>query len=107
MKKQKTKAQKIFEDTKFACREHIEAWGIEEGNGGYHRLATELYLCTRTINAVQRELDKYKSDLAKWDKLGFRNNEEITHDKAVVDMIQKTINSHRKHNEQMEEEIKD
>ena len=107
MKKQKTKAQKIFEDTKFACREHIEAWGIEEGNGGYHRLATELYLCTRTLNAVQRELDKWESDLVKWEKLGLRSNEETTRDKAVADMIQKTINNHRKHNEEMEEEIKD
>lgn len=107
MKKRITKAEKIFKDTKYKYRKQIEEWGIEEGNGGYNRLETELCLCTRTLNAVQRELDKWESDLVKWEKSGFRSNEETTRDKAVADMIQKTINNHRKHNYEMEEELKD
>lgn len=107
MKKRITKAEKIFKDTKYKYRKQIEEWGIEEENVGYNRLETELCLCTRTLNAVQRELDKWESDLVKWEKSGFRSNEETTRDKAVADMIQKTINNHRKHNEEMEEEIKD
>lgn len=107
MKKRITKAEKIFKDTKSEYRKQIEEWGIEEGNVGYNRLETELCLCTRTLNAVQRELDKWESDLVKWEKLGLRNSEETTRDKAVADRIQKTINNHRKHNVEMEEELKD
>lgn len=107
MKKRITKAEKIFKDTKYECKKHIDAWGIEESDGGDYTLATELCLCTRTLNAVQRELDKWKSDIVKWEELGFRNNEETIRNKAVADRIQKTINNHRKHNDEMEEELKD
>lgn len=92
MKKRLTKAHRILISTKIACRKHIESCGHEKGVG-FTGLITEEVIYTRTLNAVQKELDRWSELINECEKLGISGPEETTLDKHVAEMIQTTINN--------------
>lgn len=57
-----TKAQKIFQDTWTECRLHIKDWGMQynpDGTAiGFNNMDTDEPMCTRTFNAIEKEIDK-------------------------------------------------
>lgn len=105
-----TKAEKIFKDTRWACRKHIKAWGAGEKNpngliAGFNRLVTEEVTSTRTFNAVQKEIDKAVTDENLMKKYGVVSDEEHEFEMNVLEMVQATLNnsieSERKFNERI------
>ena len=95
-----TKAARIFEETRFECKMLMDRHGFERNpNGeavGYNTLCTEEAFCVRTINAVQKELERRMkfNDLNK--HLGIVNEEQYTDEAHVLEMVQATINNARR-----------
>lgn len=94
-----TKAERIFNDTYQACREHIKDWGVEYNADGSVAGFVRLHLhddefsCTRTVNAVQKILASKQKSLQLDKKLGL----EIDNIKELaLKMVQTTINNERK-----------
>ena len=93
-----TKAERIFQATRIACKEHYKDWGIEynpDGSAvGFARLIMndDEFSCTRTINAVQKMLDKAKKSLKLDKHFGIDTKEK----EIILDMVESTINNERK-----------
>lgn len=94
-----TKAERIFNDTYRACRNHLKSWGVKyNADGsvvGFMRLHLhdDEFSCTRTVNAVQKILDSKQKSLVLDKKLGL----EIDNIKELaLLMMQSTINNERK-----------
>lgn len=87
-----TKAERIFEDTRFECRQHIKVWGYEE-NVGFN---TVIYndnecVCVRTLNDVKKRLERARKYLAMDTKLGILTSETARLEEETLNMVEKTI----------------
>lgn len=94
-----TKAERIFNDTYRACREHIKTWGVEYNQDGSIVGFIRLHLnenefsCTRTVNSVQKILDSKLKSL----QIDKELNIDIDKIKELaLLMVQSTINNERK-----------
>ena len=90
------KAERIFWETYVECKDLRERHGFERNpNGtaiGFATLCTEEAYSTRTINAVQKELD-IRHGWIRFDKRhGFPVD---TAEEEVLEMVQATINNAR------------
>lgn len=84
-----TKAERIYKDTKYACKKHIETWGFT--NEGFNRLATEELVYKRTANEIKRLLDKdIKFTLLDFE-LGILTKEEATLEYDSIKMVELTL----------------
>lgn len=94
-----TKAERIYRSTKVACKQHIEAWGIEYNpNGkavGFNNLSTDEVISTRTINAVEKIKNTEKRNNEECYKLGITNEEEYNRKAKVFEMVESTIENAR------------
>ena len=94
-----TKAERIYRATKYACRTHINHFGLDfNPNGkavGFNNLTTEEVISTRTINAVEKELEKEKKDTAIAYKLDVITQEQLNERAKVWMMIESTIENAR------------
>lgn len=74
MTKTVTKAERIFNSTWYECLDHAKSWGREynpDGRAiGYGSLVTEEVVCTRTLNDVQKCIDRRKRELDLNEKYG-------------------------------------
>lgn len=97
-----TKAQRIFQDTRFDCLQHLKTWGYEVNkNGsavGFNRLTYKdnESISIRTINAVSQILERAKRTLTIDIKLGILNEEKATQERNVLNMVESCLNNNRK-----------
>lgn len=98
-----TKAEKLFNENFKLCRKHVRDHGFE--NIGYASLEDNgEKITTRTINDVQKLIDKERKDIERSKKLGV----EISKAKENgLEMLQITLNNHRKHDKQFKEMMKE
>ena len=93
-----TKAERIFQDTRIACKKHIKDWGIKynpDGHAaGFSRLVMNEndFSCTRTVNTVQKVLEGAKKSLELDKYFGIDTKEK----EIILDMVESTINNERK-----------
>ena len=94
------KAEKIYEDTRFACLLHIKNWGYEvnpDGSAvGFNSLITEKAVSTRTLNDVQKRLDAARRGVDTNEKLGIGTEEGRNLDRQILNMVETTLNNNRK-----------
>lgn len=95
-----SKAERIYRKTRYACRKHIETWGLDfNPNGkavGFNNLDTDEVISTRTINAVEKELIKDKNNTSMAYKLNVISQEELNERAKTWLMIESTIENARK-----------
>lgn len=100
-----TKAEKIFTDTRFECRQHIKTWGYEE-NVGFNRLTTEDLISIRTCNDVQKIIDSKRHGIQIDRKLNVSTPEKLDEEESIINMVQITLSNSRKNIEKFNEELK-
>lgn len=95
-----TKAQRIFLDTERACKKNLKDWGIERNPDGrvigFTSLEGDCTFCARTFNAVQDEIDKAEKHLNISIKYLDLSAEEIEFRRAVIEMVQVTLDNHKR-----------
>ena len=87
-----TKAERIYNKTRFACKQHIENWGYEE-NCGFNTVIYEdnETVCNRTLNEIRKHLERARKTLRIDVKLGILTNEAATLEEQTLNMVEKTI----------------
>ena len=84
-----TKAEKIFKDTRYACKRHIETWGFD--NVGFNRMATEEAIFTRTANEIKRLIKReYENILVDLD-FEIITEEEAKREAQITKMVELTL----------------
>lgn len=108
-----TKAERIFKATYYDCARHIETWGYEiNPNGkavGFNGLIcndTDI-IYTRTLNAVGRQLERARSEVAIFLKHNIINNDEAKNRNQVLNMVESTLNNNRKNLEDFAKWLKE
>lgn len=97
-----TKAERIYQSTRWECKKHVETWGRKENDGGFNGLITEEITSTRTTNQIQKLIENGRR-LAKIDlKLNIFNKEEYDSEMKILDMVQDTLNNQIKNNRKFE-----
>lgn len=90
-----TKAQKIFNSTRFECKKSIDVWGYEVNpNGkavGFNRVITEEAVCTRTLNELDKILARARKDVELDMKLGIFTTEKAEKERNILNMVESTI----------------
>lgn len=95
----RTKAERIFEATRYECKEHIARHGLERNTDGqevgFNGLITDNEtVCTRTFNAVQKFIDQRVRLRKEFQEvLGTDQSAEL----EVLEMVQATLNNARRH----------
>ena len=86
-----TKAQRIFSETRFDCKEHISHWGFD--GIGFNRLSyrNDESICTRTLNAVERELKRAEKNLCLDRELGVGTEEKNSLEEKILKMVRVTL----------------
>ena len=108
-----TKAERIYITTRAECRHHIEVWGyITNTDGsaaGYGNLICmdDEHICTRTLNAVQKMLDRDRRFADRLMKEGLITPEKYELRTQIFNMVQTTINNGRRHIEEIKRWIND
>lgn len=98
-----TKAEKLFNENFKLCRNHIRNHGFE--NIGYSSLEDNgEKITTRTINDVQKLIDKERKEIERSKKLGVEVSEARENG---LEMLQITLNNHREHEKQFKEMLKE
>ena len=94
-----TKAHKIYVATRVACEKNIKAFGLQMNPNGkavvWNNLITEESISTRTINAVEKEMQCHKKDVEIGYRLGVYSDEEIAELKKMWMMVEITIENAR------------
>ena len=87
-----TKAERIFNDTKFECKQHIKNWGYEE-NCGFNTVNynDNECICVRTLNDIRKHLERARKNLAIDIKLGILTSEAARLEEQTLNMVEKTI----------------
>lgn len=90
-----TKAERIYRSTRIECKNQIKTFGLDfNPNGkavGFCNLITEESISMRTINAVEKELEKDKKDTAIAYKLDVITQKQLNERAKVWLMIESTI----------------
>lgn len=106
-----TKAQKIFDDTRYICRRHLNSWGAEYNPDGsvvgFNSMEYTGTMSTRTFNDVQHVIDSNRKSFETFSKIRNQTPEEIKAHDELLGMIQSTLNNQRKSYEAFEAELKD
>lgn len=95
-----TKAEKIYKDTRYECRKHIETWGYKiNPNGtaiGYNGLITEELTPTRTLNEITKILERKRKGITIDLKLNVLTQEEAEKETQILNMIETTLNNQKR-----------
>lgn len=107
-----TKAERIFNDTRFECLKHMNAFGYEENENG-SAVGFNGLICKdtesvsmRTINAVAKILESKKRGLAIDRKLKVMDGERAEREEKLLKMVESTLNNNRKSIEAFNAELK-
>lgn len=93
-----TKAERIFNKTKYDCKKHLEVWGKELNPDGKPVGFTCLSLnnepiSIRTCNAVQKLINSEKGFCEIDLKLGLINQDKYNNNMYIIDMLQVTLDN--------------
>lgn len=92
-----TKAERIFQNTRFECKKHIETWGYESNSGFTGLIYKENEsISQRTINRIRQILKSKKDGLRLDEKLGILSPEKRERESQILDMVEKTLNNSEK-----------
>lgn len=100
-----TKAEKIFTSTLNECRNSIKFWGFETNPDGRpvgfetlcrNCLTGDCMIYTRTFNAIQKLIDSRCKTLSLSKKLNVLTDDEYKFEKFALDMVQVTLENHKK-----------
>lgn len=91
-----TKAQRIYHSTRYDCKEHIKHWGFE--GIGFNRLSyrDDESISTRTLNAVEKELERAEKNLRIDRELGVGTDEQNSLEEQVLRMVRITLENNRR-----------
>jgi hypothetical protein len=84
-----TKAEKIFKDTKYSCKKHIEAWGFD--NAGFTRMSTEEVVYQKTANEIKKIIEKEYKNILIDSELGIITEEEARKEAQIIKMVELTL----------------
>ena len=88
MRKQ-TKAERIYKDTYYACKRHIETWGFD--GAGFNRMATDEAVYQRTVNEIKRLIKADVTDNKMAYKYGIITREEAEKRVEIIKMVIATL----------------
>lgn len=84
-----TKAERIFKDTKYSCKKHIEAWGFE--NVGFNRMTTEEVVHQRTANEIKKIIERDYKNIVIDLELGIITEEEAKLEVQTIKMVELSL----------------
>ena len=96
-----TKAERIYNATRYECKKHIDDWGYQtnpDGSSiGYGSVISkdDESICTRTLNEIEKILSKKRSLEANFLKMGIHNAERFEKETQILNMIETTIHNNR------------
>ena len=94
-----TKAERIFRDTYTECRKYAKTWGFRYNPDGrpvgFNGLITEEVVYVRTLNSVQKFIDRERKKLARDEELDVLDADRLNLLKYALDMVQVTLDNSR------------
>ena len=101
-----TKAERIFRDTYAECRKNARSWGFRYNPDGrpvgFNGLITEEVVYVRTLNSVQKFIDRESKNLDRYEKLNVLDADRLNFLRYALGMVQTTLDNNRKSNEDFE-----
>lgn len=94
-----TKAERLFNKNYFVCKRHIENWGFEGIGFNVLECDENDLLPTRTLNAIQKLIDKQYKHCEVCRKLNV-SIKDIELKEQALEMLQITLNNQRRVNEE-------
>lgn len=92
-----TKAEKIFKDTYYECRNHIRSFGVDRNSDrsvvGFNSFFTDLPVSIRTCNDVQKFIFSELKRLRMNDSLGIGSSESQALSYSALEMVQATLDN--------------
>lgn len=94
-----TKAERIYKDTRYECKKHVEYWGLgRDDNGkiiGFNSVAVKSNerVSTRTINDLRKWLEADRKQIMRWLEMGIINGDEYATRLETAAMVEQTINN--------------
>ena len=93
-----TKAQRIYNTTKYACRSHIRTWGKPEG--GFSHLVADSeaddHMSNRTFNDIEKILVSAEKALDLDIRLGISTADRNEMERQTLWMIRQTLENSRR-----------
>ena len=84
-----TKAERIYKDTKYNCKKHIESFGFD--NVGFNRMSTEELVYKRTANEIKKMIEReYKNTITDFE-LNIITEEEASLEIKTIKMVELTL----------------
>ena len=96
-----TKAERIYNATRYECKKHIEDWGYQtnpDGTAiGYGTVISndDECVCARTLNAIEKILNNKRSWEAQFLATGIHSAERFEQETQILNMIETTIRNNR------------
>lgn len=94
-----TKAERLFNKNYYECKKHIKVWGFEGVGFNVLECDENDLLPTRTLNAIQKLIDKQWKHFEMCKKLNISIN-DLELKKQALEMLQITLSNQRKVNEE-------
>lgn len=105
-----TKAERIFKDTYYECKHHVNAWGFERNPDGrpigFNSLSTDETTCRRTWNAIQKEIDSERNRLDLDEKYEILEPDRIEFLRFALEMVQVTLDNTIRKEKEFRESLK-
>jgi hypothetical protein len=96
-----TKAERIYQATRYECKKHIEDWGYQtnpDGSSiGYGSVICkdDESICTRTLNDIEKILTNKRKGEEQSFRLGFHDAARHEKETQILNMIETTIRNNR------------
>lgn len=102
-----TKAERLFKKNYYACMNHIMNFGYTEGVG-FNTLECDDddLLPTRTLNDVQKQIDRQRRQIETWKRLHIREDDNYDLEEQTLAMLQITLDNQRKVNAKWDDFMK-
>ena len=97
-----TKAERIFKDTYTECRIYTKQWGFKYNPDGrpvgFDSVMSKdaESVCIRTLNDIQRHIDRERKNIERNKKLGVYTKERLEFLSFALEMTQVTADNNRK-----------
>lgn len=90
-----TKAERIFNETRWNCRKHILDWPDETEIIGYSGVfyKENETISMRTINSIRKILESKKHSIEIDRKLGISTTDKLNLEEKILRMVEATINN--------------
>ena len=87
-----TKAETIFENIRKEARYIIRSWGVDGSKARnfachFDTEGTDGFVYQRTVNAVNKQLDKYVQQIRLWQRHGLMTDEKTKEEAEIIRLI--------------------